>query len=78
MYSIIYEKQFFNDFDYWKKVIPNLADELQAVVEEIIENGEIPDEYDPHLLTNQYLNYTRNMEFHLIRRKNWYSGHLLP
>ena len=66
MYSVIYEKQFYSDFDYWKKIVPGLADELQAVIEEIMENGQIPDEYNPHLLTNHYLNYTGNMEFHLL------------
>lgn len=69
MYSIIYEKQFFNDFDYWKKRVSGLADELQAVIEEILENGRIPDAYYPHLLTNPYLNYTGNMEFHLLDGK---------
>ncbi len=69
MYSVIYEKQFYSDFDYWKKIVPGLADELQAVIEEIMENGQIPDEYNPHLLTNHYLNYTGNMEFHLLDGK---------
>lgn len=66
MYSIIYEKQFFSDFDYWKKKVPDLADEIQAVVDTIIEIGEIPSEYNPHVLNKKYLNYTGNMEFHLL------------
>lgn len=69
MYSIVYEKQFFKDFDYWKKIVPGLAQELKAIIEEITETGKIPDEYNPHLLTSHYLNYTGNMEFHLLDGK---------
>lgn len=36
---------------------------------EFIENGQISDEYDPHLLTKHSLNYTGNMEFHLLDGK---------
>lgn len=69
MYSIIYEDQFYRDFDHWKKIVSNLIDELQAIVEEIVETGKIPDEYDPHLLSRHDLNYTGNMEFHLLDGK---------
>ncbi|WP_050950848.1 hypothetical protein [Limosilactobacillus gastricus] len=66
MYTVIYEKQFYNDFNYWKRLVPELVDEIKAVVEEIvveeiIENGQIPDEYNPHVLTNHNLNYRGSM-----------------
>lgn len=69
MYTVIYEKQFYNDFNYWKRLVPELVDEIKAVVEEMIENGQIPDEYNPHVLTNHNLNYRGSMEFHLLDGK---------
>ena len=69
MYSVIYEDTFFSDFYYWKKIVPGLADEIDAIVQEILENGKIPDEYNPHLLIKHNLNYTGNMGFHLLDGK---------
>lgn len=69
MYEIKVEDTFLRDVNHWVKEIPNLWDEIQAVTEYMQETGEVPEEYDPHLLTNDSLNYVGYLEFHLLDGK---------
>ncbi len=66
MYHIKIEQSFKKDIDKWKKQVPELQDELNAVIEDYIEIGFIRDEYDPHPLDNPSLPYYGDMEFHLF------------
>ena len=59
MYEIKAEDTFIQDVNRWSKKVPELWDEIQA----------IPEEYDPHLLTNEELNYVGYFEFHLFEGK---------
>ena len=69
MYEIKAEDTFIQDVNRWSKKIPNLWDEIQAITSYMQETGEIPEEYDPHLLTNEELNYVGYFEFHLFEGK---------
>lgn len=70
MYEIKAEDTFIQDVNRWSKKVPELWDEIQAITSYMQETGEIPEEYDPHLLTNEELNYVRYFEFHLYLRGN--------
>lgn len=60
------EHQFIIDANRWAKKFPKIWDEIKAVMDDIKETGSVPEEYDPHLLTNPMLNYTGYDEFHLL------------
>lgn len=66
MYEIKAEDTFIQDVNRWSKKVPELWDEIQAITSYMQETGEIPEEYDPHLLTNEELNYVGYFEFHLF------------
>ena len=70
MYEIKAEDTFIQDVNRWSKKVPELGDEIQAITSYMQETGEIPEEYDPHLLTNEELNYVGYFEFHLYLRGN--------
>ena len=65
-FKIIPESQFILDARKWSKSIPSIWDEIQGVADIITETGEIPDECDPHGLSNTKLNYVGYDEFHLL------------
>lgn len=65
-FKIIPERQFILDAKEWSKSIPTIWDEIQGVADVITETGEIPEEYDPHDLSNTELNYVGYSEFHLL------------
>ena len=69
MYEIKAEDTFIQDVNRWSKKVPELWDEIQAITLYMQETGEIPEEYDPHLLTNEELNYVGYFEFHLFEGK---------
>lgn len=64
-WKVSYDKQFIADVKHWKTKVADLQVELRAIVEYILEYGEIPSEYDPHRLIDSTLPYTGNLEFHL-------------
>ena len=65
MYEIKAEDTFIQDVNRWSKKVTELWDEIQAITSYMQENGEIPEEYDPHLLTNEELNYVGYFEIYL-------------
>lgn len=65
-YTIYPEDTFVRDVDHWSKKVPNLWKEIQAVTDYMQNNGKVPQEYDPHLLTDSKLNYVGYYEFHLF------------
>lgn len=62
MYEIKAEDTFIQDVNRWSKKVPELWDEIQAITSYMQETGEIPEEQDPHLLTNEELNYVGYFE----------------
>ncbi|KRL79508.1 type II toxin-antitoxin system YafQ family toxin [Ligilactobacillus equi] len=68
-WQIRYDQEFINDVRYWKTQVSNLREELQAITEYILEYGEVPEEYNPHLLVDPSLPYNGNMDFHLFDGK---------
>ncbi|MGQ5709742.1 type II toxin-antitoxin system RelE/ParE family toxin [Lactobacillus sp. PSON] len=69
MYKVFPEDTFIRDADRWSKVIPELWNEIDAVVAVMMETGNVPEEYNPHLLDNSNLNYAGYLEFHLLDGK---------
>lgn len=69
MFNVFPEDTFIKDVDRWSKVIPNLWDEIDALVSVIIETGEVPEEYNPHFLDNPELNYAGYFDLHLLDGK---------
>lgn len=65
-YTIKFEEQFTLDVKNKSRKYPDLHDELQDIISEIIEKGTIPKEYNPHILKKSNLNYAGHMEFHLF------------
>ena len=68
MYEIKAEDTFIQDVNRWSKKVPELWDEIQAITSYMQETGEIPEEYDPHLLTNEELNYVGYFVIHTKNR----------
>ncbi|MDC2828421.1 type II toxin-antitoxin system YafQ family toxin [Limosilactobacillus mucosae] len=68
-WKITYDREFMNDVDHWSKKIDGLQTELRSIAAYILEYGEIPEEYNPHKLTDTLLPYTGNMDFHLLDGK---------
>ncbi|MBP2056872.1 mRNA interferase YafQ [Lactobacillus colini] len=56
-YEIHYDPEFKEDIKRWKKDRPDLKIELKAIVQFILEYGFIPDDYNPHPLTDPDLPY---------------------
>lgn len=53
MYTVRYTKRFQKDVNRCKKAGRNLEN-LWSVVEMLIENGTVPEEFNPHLLREDY------------------------
>lgn len=68
-YVVYPEDTFIKDVKRWSKKIPNLWHEISAITSVMQEDGKIPAEYDPHLLTDKDLNYVGYFEFHLFEGK---------
>lgn len=66
MYSVYPEDTFIRDTDRWSRKIPQIWNEIDAVAAIIIETGKIPEEYDPHFLSDPNLNYAGYFDFHLL------------
>lgn len=65
-WKIHYDREFKADVKRWKKQIPELQEEMRAIVNFILEFGYIPDDYNPHSLNDPTLPYYGNMDFHLF------------
>jgi mRNA interferase YafQ len=63
--EVKFEKAFKTDYKRIKREHPAAAEEFVHVLKALLEDGEIPSEYNPHLLDNPKANYTGHMEFHL-------------
>lgn len=68
-WKVSFDRQFELDVNRWKHKVDNLEGELRAIINYILEYGEIPQEYDPHQLIDSKLPYTGNMDFHLFDSK---------
>lgn len=68
-YEIHYDREFKADIKRWKKRIPDLQEELRAIVSFILEYGYIPDTYDPHPLEDPNLPFYGYSDFHLFDGK---------
>lgn len=68
-YYVYPEDTFIKDVNRWRKKVPNLWQEIQAVTSYMQEEGKIPADYDPHRLTDKDLNYVGYFEFHLLDGK---------
>ncbi|MCQ2569774.1 MAG: type II toxin-antitoxin system YafQ family toxin [Limosilactobacillus sp.] len=68
-WQITYDQTFIRDVKRWKLLVPDLQRELRAIIEYILEYGEIPNEYNPHSLIDPTLPYSGNMDFHLFDGK---------
>ena len=65
MFEIIVEDQFKKDFKKISRRHKQIARELKAAVNQLMEFGKVPDEYKPHELTIAGENYTGHIDFHL-------------
>lgn len=68
-WKVSFDRQFQLDVNKWKNQVADLQGELRDVVDYILEYGEIPNEYNPHELTDPTLPYTGSMDFHLFDGK---------
>ena len=68
-YYIRYDRQCKADVNRWKPKVSGLQAELRAAIDYVLEYGEIPDEYNPHELTDPSLPYTGDWDFHLFDGK---------
>lgn len=63
--EIKFESAFKADYKRVKQQRPAIAKEFAHVLKTLVEEGEVPQEYNPHLLDNPKANYTGHMEFHI-------------
>ncbi len=63
--EVKFESAFKADYQRAKRKWPAVIKEFDSLLGVIIETGEVPPEYNPHLLDNPKANYTGYMEFHL-------------
>ena len=61
----VFEESFNNDYRRLKKSHPAVIREFEELLPVIVEMGDVPASYGPHLLDKPGGNYTGCMEFHL-------------
>lgn len=64
-FELILEDQFKEDYKELKREHAWLISYLRAAIKLLAENGELPSEYNDHLLDNPGGNYNGHNEFHL-------------
>jgi mRNA interferase YafQ len=65
MYEIKVERIFKEDYKRTMHKHPQLKREFQVAIEELAQNGCVPESYNPHPLTNTNGNYNGHIDFHL-------------
>ena len=65
MYEVKAEPTFKEDYKRIMRKYPYLKRELHAAVSELIENGCVSPQYNPHILNNAGGNYNGYIDFHL-------------
>lgn len=65
MYEIKPEPQFQNDYRRVMRKHPELKPEFQAAVRELMQSGNVSEQYRPHVLQNPGGNYNGHVDFHL-------------
>ncbi len=65
MYEVIFEPNFRADYRKVRRIWPGVAKEFSAALELLRANGELPESYGAHELTNPGGNYNGHVDFHL-------------
>ncbi len=64
-YHVVLDPRFKSDYRRIRREYPQVARELAEVIDEFVQNGELPDAYGAHELLNPGGNYNGYWEFHL-------------
>lgn len=65
VFEIKMEPTFVSDYRCVVRSHPRVRAELKAAVAELMANGEVPEAYRPHVLSNPGGNYNGHVDFHL-------------